>query len=175
MPARMKRHINDTKQILQFMDAKNPFTGDLSLRSIATGVTVEERTNFDEAREVGQKILTDMTGKESDEYVFKKANLAIVISTHNVTKATNMETQVDPQLLFQRFVAFKDFVGQDARSLFQYELCTVPASLFDTSGLPRMANKPVLAEAIAKLSIQVKRVRRSHFNMSLTEGLFCNV
>ena len=50
----------------------------------------------------------------------------------------------------KRFFAFKDFVGQDARSFFEYELCTVPASLFDGSGLPRKANKPVLAEAKAK-------------------------
>eukprot|EP00112_Aurelia_sp_Birch-Aquarium-sp1_P004693 Seg1531.3 transcript_id=Seg1531.3/GoldUCD/mRNA.D3Y31 product="hypothetical protein" protein_id=Seg1531.3/GoldUCD/D3Y31 len=31
-----------------------------------------------------------------------------------------------------------------------YELCTVPASLFESNGLPRKANKPVLADAIWK-------------------------
>ena len=35
--------------------------------------------------------------------------------------------------------------------VFRYELCSIPPSLFESNGLPRPANKPLLADAIWKL------------------------
>jgi len=67
-------------------------------------------------------------------------------------KVDGEPVQVDPQLLFQRLsVLATNGSYEDPASLFQYELCTNPAALFDQSSMPREADKPVLAEAIWKL------------------------
>ena len=54
-------------------------------------------------------------------------------------------------LLFQRLIAVGKCANEDTDVLFNHELCAVPASLFEFNGLPRNANKPVLAEAIWKV------------------------
>ena len=60
--------------------------------------------------------------------------------------------QVDPQLLFQRLtIAAK--ASQDLATVFKYELCSHPPSLFDTSKLLRLPQKPMLANAIWALLI----------------------
>ena len=46
----------------------------VTLQYIVTGVTADERTNADRAKEIGKEILTGMTGKSSEEYVFRKVN-----------------------------------------------------------------------------------------------------
>ena len=56
---------------------------------------------------------------------------------------------IDPQLLFQRLLT----VGErcdDVTSLFQYELSTYPAALFESSSLPLKPNKAVLADYLWK-------------------------
>ncbi|WAR20666.1 hypothetical protein MAR_014640 [Mya arenaria] len=42
-------------------------------------------------------------------------------------------------------------IDKDVSGLFPYELSSVPSSLFDNTGLPRLAQKSQLAEAIWKL------------------------
>lgn len=57
--------------------------------------------------------------------------------------------QVDPQLLFQRLsIIATGGRFENPKSLFKYEMCSYPPALFDTSLLPRKANKPALADAI---------------------------
>ena len=57
--------------------------------------------------------------------------------------------QVDPQLLFQRLSIIATGGRFDnPKSLFKYEMCSYAHALFDTSLLPRKANKPVLVDAI---------------------------
>ena len=57
--------------------------------------------------------------------------------------------QVDPQLLFQRLsVIATGGRYEDPQSLFAYEMCSYPPALFDSSALPRQANKPALADSI---------------------------
>ena len=54
--------------------------------------------------------------------------------------------QIDPQLLFPCLIAVRD--KYDTSALFKYEMCTFHTSLFDNFTLPRVANKPQLADAI---------------------------
>ena len=74
-------------------------------------------------------------------------------STCGICITVNGErVQVNLQLLFQRQAVFAiDDKLENHRSLFEYELCSYPAALFDSSALPRKANKPVLADAIWEL------------------------
>ncbi|VDI12837.1 Hypothetical predicted protein [Mytilus galloprovincialis] len=50
----------DTLKILSFLQERNPFTDDKSLRNIETGVTAESSVNVDQAKEIGMKIIESM-------------------------------------------------------------------------------------------------------------------
>ena len=66
--SRIKRDMKDTKTILEFMGARDPFSEDSTLRSIVTGVIADNRVNVDKTKEVGQNILKTMTHKNTEEY-----------------------------------------------------------------------------------------------------------
>ena len=124
---------------------------DSTLRSIVTGVIADNRVNVDKAKEVGQNILKTMTHKNTEEYTFKKDKQAITMDTYMISEVIHKEIQVDPQLLFQRLITVRNYANEDVDVLFKHELCAVPASLFEPNGLPRKANKAILAEAIWKV------------------------
>ena len=52
------------------------------------------------------------------------------------------------QLLFQRLLVVAANKFMDLQDLFKYELCSYPAALFETTFVPRQADKPVLADAL---------------------------
>ena len=70
--ARTIRDEQDNTKLLGFLQERNPFDQDSSLRNIATGVTADKSVNADKAKEVGCKILGSMKGKNVVEYTFKK-------------------------------------------------------------------------------------------------------
>ena len=88
-----------------------------------------------------------------------------------ISEVIHKEIQVDPQLLFQRLIAVRNYANEDVDVLFQHELCAVPASLFESNGLPRKANKPVLAEATWKvINANVEYLRQSTVQYVLDGG-----
>ena len=149
--SRIKRDMKDTKKIPEFMGARDPFSQDSTLRSIVTGVIADNRVNVDKAKEVGQNILKTMTHKNTEEYTFKKDKQAITMDRYIISEVIHKEIQVDPQLLFQRLITVRNYANEDVDVLFKLELCAVPASLFEPNGLPKKANKAILAEAIWKV------------------------
>ena len=58
--------------------------------------------------------------------------------------------QIDTQLLFQRLTTAADRYIDDTSSIFQFELASIPSSLFDNNGMPREAQKSSLADALWK-------------------------
>ena len=64
----------DTLTVLQYLQERNPFSTDPSLRSIATGVHAHSTVNVDTAVAVGDMILTSMDGTTPAEYTFKRKN-----------------------------------------------------------------------------------------------------
>ena len=46
--------------LVEFLESRNPFSDNYSLRSIATGINAGSRVNVDTTKEVGEKILTSM-------------------------------------------------------------------------------------------------------------------
>ena len=149
--SRIKRDMNDSKTILEFMGARDPFSKDSTLRSIVTGVIADNRFSVDKAKEVGQNILKTMTHKNTEEYTSKKDKQAITMDKYMISEVIHKAIQVDPQLLFQRLITARNYANEDVDVLFKHELCAVPASLFEPNGLPRKANKAILAEAIWKV------------------------
>ncbi|XP_032226841.1 uncharacterized protein LOC5502659 [Nematostella vectensis] len=136
--ARKARGYEDTLVVLDFLTERNPFSQDTALRCITTGVTAEE-----------QLILLSMKGKNTTEYTFRKKEEAVTLASKISVKVGDSTIQIDPQLLFQRlsFVATGGNYG-DPKAFFEYEMCSFPPLLFDSSLLLRKAKKPVLADAI---------------------------
>ena len=116
--SRIKRDMKDTKTILEFMGARDPFSEDSTLRSIVTGVTADNRVNVDKAKEVGQNILKTMTHKNTEEYTFKKDKQAITMDTYMISEVIHKQIQVDPQLLFQRLITVRNYANEDVNVLF---------------------------------------------------------
>ena len=76
-----------------------------------------------------------MAGKSTDEFTFRKANQAVTLGSRSTVKIKGEHVNIDPQLLFQRLLTVRECCD-DVTSLFQYELCTYPAALFESSSLP---------------------------------------
>ena len=77
--ARQARDWKDTLTVLQYLQERNPFSLDPSLRSISTGVHAHPTVNVDEAVAVGDMILTQMNGTTPAEYTFQKKNQAVTL------------------------------------------------------------------------------------------------
>ena len=150
-----ERDKKDTVKILSALESHNPFSADPHLRNIINGVHGDSSVNVDKAKKVGDKVLSSLIGESPLEYTFKKSGHAVTLATKSSIKIDNGNVQVDPQL--QRRLILASNQCKDLPSLFCYELCTYPASLFDSSLMLLQPNKPALADAIwLKLSPQTR-------------------
>ncbi|KAK9974710.1 hypothetical protein ABG768_022787, partial [Culter alburnus] len=55
---------------------------------------------------------------------------------------------IDPALLFQRFLIMSKTEQFSLEDVMSYELCSLPAALFEGKEIFRKANKPQLAQAV---------------------------
>ena len=148
--ARQHRDHKDTVALVNYISARNPFSADPQLRNIVNGKTAEDCVNVDRAKEIGCGILQSMVGKSAGEVKFKRKAQAVTMSTKTTVKVNNDMVQIDPQLLFQRLVAVAQNTVQSLPDVLEYELTSVPSTLFDSSGLPRQAAKSSLADFLWK-------------------------
>ena len=84
--ARQLREWKDTLAVLQYLQERNPFSTDPSLRSIATRLHAHSTVNVDTAHTVGNAILESMNGKTPAEYTFTKKSQAITLATKSSVK-----------------------------------------------------------------------------------------
>jgi len=145
--ARQVRDWKDTHVVLKYLQERNPFTSDTSLRSISTGVHAHSTVNVDHVKDVGKVILASMEGKTAAEYSFKRVNQAVTLYMKCAVKIGGVAVQIDPQLLFQGLTVAARATG-NMKDVFKYELCSYPSALFDSTLLLREPQKPVLANAI---------------------------
>lgn len=142
---RQEKDHKDTLTVINYVSSRNPFCADMGLRSIATGQAADSSVNADQAVEIGQRILQGMTDQSAADVTFKKSNQAVTMATKTGVTIGQEMVQVDPQLLFQRLVQVAGNDTNRLEEMFYYELANVPASLFDSTGFPREANKHTLA------------------------------
>ena len=147
--ARQARYVSDTVDLIDYLNERDPFVRNDSLFNIANGMTAQESVNVEKSREIGVKIVESMAGKSTDEFTFRKANQAVTLGSRSTVKIKGEHVNIDPQLLFQRLLTVRERCD-DVTSLFQYELCTYPAALFESSSLPLQPNKAVLADYLWK-------------------------
>ena len=142
------RDCKDTQTIIEFLERGSPFEGDVQLRSIANGLTAYPSANVDSAKDVGLKVIDAMSGQVVSDFVFRRKEQAIQMTTKQSPSGDCK--RLDPTLLFQRFIMIAKRINLTETEYFQHELCSYPASLFDSSCMLRTANKPELAKAIAQ-------------------------
>ncbi|CAC5397934.1 unnamed protein product [Mytilus coruscus] len=138
---RQKRDKDDIMTVLSFIKDQDPFKGDDFLRNIESGITADSSVNTDSAEEVGKGIIQSLVGKNIMDYTFRKKQKLITLSNKTSVKKDGELVEVDPQLLFQRCTAVANTLFDEISVIFQYELCSVPCSLFDSYELSREAHK----------------------------------
>ena len=135
--------------------------------------------NADKAKEVGGKILredTEFDGwQECAQLLIPKKDQVITLASKTAVRFVEGTIQVDPQLLFQRLtIAATGGRYEDPKSMFKYEMCNYPPALFDTSHLPRKANKLALTDAILPIQRPIKQLNLQETSiLSLMEVLSC--
>ena len=147
--ARQPRDISDTVYLIDYLNERDRFVQNDSLFNIANGMTAHERVNVEKAREIGVNIVESMAGKSTDEFTFRKANQAVTLGSRSSMKIKGEHVNIDPQLLYQRLLTVRERCD-DVTSLFQCELCTYPAVLFELSSLPLQPNKAEFADYLWK-------------------------
>ena len=100
--ARQARDWKDTQTLLSYLQERNRFTFDPSLRSICTGVHAHSTVNVDTAKSVGNAILASMEGTTAVDFTFKRSDQVVALDTKSAVKIDGVIVQIDPQLLFQR-------------------------------------------------------------------------
>ncbi|PIK53186.1 hypothetical protein BSL78_09896 [Apostichopus japonicus] len=135
--ARKERDHKDLFTVISFLQNRDPFAEDPSLRNIETGVIADGNVNVDKAKDVGSTIVQEMAGKGVTGFSFKRSQQATTMNAKTAVKVDGDSIEVDPQLLFQRLLLASNGMYDDKAEIFRYELCSHPSSLFDTSGLMR--------------------------------------
>ena len=146
--SRVERDHKDTKTFLEFISGRNPFREDSLLCNIETRVSAEPSINAYNAKQVGTSVLKSMTGQNIFDYSFKRCDKVKAFDTIQSSKVDEEVVKVDQQLLFQRLSAAAQRFIDDMPNVFSYELCSVPSSLFDETGLIRKSQKASLADAV---------------------------
>ncbi|CAG2195139.1 unnamed protein product [Mytilus edulis] len=165
--ARQKKDTNDIQTLLTFLKSRNPFIDsevDLSLRNIETGVVADKTVNVDDAKKVGTSILQELVGKNIADHTFRRKKQAITLGNKVQAKLDGEPLRIDSQLLFQRCTTAAHGIFEDISEIFQFELCGVPSSIFETTGLPREPQKSTLAEYMWNLiGLKPKAPTETHF------------
>ena len=151
---RQNRDHQDTRKLLHYFQQRNPFNGDLQLRSLSSGKIADTSVNVDSAKQVGLNILNSMTNSAVADIKFKRQDQAVTLATKSSVTTQGETINVDPTLLFQRLVHLAEKNPESLASVFQYELTNIPTSMFEPSGLPREAKKHALADELWKRSKQ---------------------
>lgn len=97
-------------------------------------------------------MIEKMDGVSFSKHSFKRSDQVITLAAKNLKRADETVTYASfkPEFLFQRYVLASQFT-EDVSTMFHYELCRYPASLFERPGVMRKTAKANLAEAISKM------------------------
>ncbi|KAK7093119.1 hypothetical protein V1264_008767 [Littorina saxatilis] len=174
--ARQKRDHTDIQLILRYLLDRNPFTVDTALRSISSGKEAEATVNAEQAKGVGNKILSSMIGNNVVDFTFKKKDQAVTMALK--AKSSNLHddlVHVHSMLLFQRLVTTVKNTNGCLEDAFAFEMCSVPASLFDSGGLPRQGTKAALATYIWTSTKQVNGVIPDDVTYVIDGGLLLHL
>ena len=146
--SRQERDNKNLMTVVNFLNERNPFFENSSLRNIETGVSATEDVNVQHACGIGQIIVDYMDGMDAFSISFKRNRQAKTLNEKSKVKTQGDSLNVNSQLLFQRLVTAARNITEDVPKIFEYELSYFPSSLFESSGVMREPQKSTLAEAL---------------------------
>lgn len=122
----------------------------MSIMSISTGLTGDERTNPHSAYEVGLVSMSNIVGDNFAKVKFqRKKRVKPLGATKTGVKTKDFACSADPEMLFRR-ISYVKKSQEQLKQNFQHELAPHPLSLFDESGM-RKTKKSSLYEAFLPL------------------------
>lgn len=147
---RVNRDAMDTKKLEVFLRNAMVFSGSPSLRSLATGMEAHDTVTAHHAVQVGRAIMEKMAGKCVRDMKFCKKDQVVTMDAAPMVTVDGSSFRMEMDVFFQR-VTIVENGKHDFPQLFKYDLCPVPAPLFDNSGLLNEPNKSSMKESIIKL------------------------
>lgn len=128
-----------------------PFPQLENIGSLWTGIIGDERINCHNAYTVGLQLMEENNGKTFDKTTFKRSGRVLPLQSISslIKVRDNVETVVDPLLLFQRISLHKKF-SDNLLGLLQYELSPYKMALFEDGSI-RKTNKSSLFHHIENI------------------------
>ena len=151
---KMARDKEDLAQLAAKLDQQSPFSDEVALRNIITGINADTSVNVQNLFIVDKDAVTNMEGQAVFSYSHKRTNaVKTLASTRAVT--VDKERGIYPALLFQRFLVVSQLGDLCLEEVMKYELSPYPRTLFEAKNLLRKPDKAPLLHAV-----------RSHVNSS---------
>ena len=149
-PARIKRDTKDLTSVLDFVANRTPFACNTKeLQSLSSGIIGKGPVNVDTAKTIGESILASMEGQSVQQHTFSKKAQVNSLASVVYVAVDGGKIAIEPQQLYQRLLV--DGVESiELSTLFKYELCSYPSSLFDSKLLMRLADKADLQNVLVK-------------------------
>ena len=83
--------------------------------------------NADKAKEVGEKVLCSMLGKNIHDHSFRKKDQVKTLASKSAVRFSEGSIEVDPQLLFQRLtIVTTGGRYENPQAFFKFEMCSYP-------------------------------------------------
>ena len=147
---RMARDKEDLAKLAAKLDHQSPFSDEVALRNIITGISADTNVNVQNLFIVGKDVVTNMEGQAVFSYSHKRTNaVKTLVSTTAVT--VDKERGIDPALLFQRCIVVSQSGDLCLEEVMKYELSPYPPSLFELKNLLRKPDKAPLLHAVRSL------------------------
>ena len=132
--ATMARDLTDTQTILEYFTEGVPFSMfTTELHSLSSGIIASGTINVHDSKVVGEAIVMRMANKSVKDYSFKQTDQVINLNSKLRLSVGGGGVQIDPKVLFQRLLLIAINQSVDLATVFNYELCAYPPSLFDAN------------------------------------------
>ena len=148
--SRSRRDFKDLSNIQEWFNDHEPFDlNEQRLRSLSTGLTATEGdgVNCDKTEQVGEKIQKQLDNVTITEASIKRNDkIRSLDHLYPGIQIDKQKAHINPTLLFSRLIAIVQR-EEDMSPYFEYELTTIPTSLFKDNAL-RKPVKALLAKAL---------------------------
>lgn len=147
--SRMRRDREDLEKITDKLKTFSPFSDEVCLHNIITGVNANEDVNVHNLFTIGSEIVATMEGQSLFSFSYKRSMKAKTLAS-TVAVDVAKDNTIDPALLFQRFLVVSQTADLSLDEVMAYELSPYPPSLFEAKHLLRKPDKAQLMDAMKK-------------------------
>lgn len=145
--SRIKRDHEDVEKIADKLKTFSPFSDEVSLSNIITGVNANEDVNVHNLFTIGSETVAKMEGQPVFSFSYKRTMKAKTLASTRAVRVAEDRT-IDPALLFQRFLVVSQTGDLSLNEVLSYELSPYPPSLFEAKHLLRKPDKAQLMDAL---------------------------